>query len=434
MEHVTLEELSGRVRPSTASNVLLWTIIAFVVVFFVWAALTQLDRTVRAIGKVMPSAQLQIVSNLEGGVVQDILVKAGQQVPRGAELIRLDPTQMGSELGSGEATSTALQIKIARLTAEIMGRDPVYPPVTGVQALQQIEIERALHLSRIGELARASEAAGARTRQAEQAVAEAAAGYQARVAVRDSRVSQLGTIRSLVDRGIEPRMALIQAQGDADAARAEAASANETIGRARAQVSEARAQLGVSRQDWRSKAADELATAQAELSARSQALPALAKRVERTVVRAPMQGRVNRVLVATRGSAVQPGQPLVEIVPDDKSLLIEVHVRTQDIAAVHMDQRATVSVTAYDRSIYGTLSGRVTQISPDAVTQERTGESYYIVQVRTDMNGLRMADGSTRAISAGMGAEVDLLGEKRSILAYILTPITRLGETALRER
>ncbi|RYG25704.1 MAG: HlyD family efflux transporter periplasmic adaptor subunit, partial [Burkholderiales bacterium] len=207
----------------------------------------------------------------------------------------------------------------------------------------------------------------------------------------------------------------------------------QLVRRARSQVAEARAQLAVAQQDWRTRAADELATAQAELSARSQALPALAKRVERTVVRAPMKGRVNRVLVATRGSAIQPGQPLVEIVPDDKTLLIEVHVRPQDIAAVRINQQAAVAITAYDRSIYGTLPGKVTQISPDSVTQDKTGESYYIVQVRTDTSGLRMADGSIRPISAGMGAEVDLLGEKRSVLDYILTPITRLGETALRE-
>ncbi|RYY25478.1 MAG: HlyD family type I secretion periplasmic adaptor subunit [Sphingomonadales bacterium] len=428
-----LEDMTHKVKPTTASNVLLWTIVGVVVLFFVWAALTQLDRTVRAMGKVMPSAQLQIVSHLEGGVVQDILVKSGQQIALGAELIRIDPTQMGSDLGSGEATSTALTIKIARLTAEIIGREPVYPAVTGGPALQQIEIERALHRSRMEELARASEAGAARVRQAEQAVAEASAGYQARLAIRDARVSQLGTIRSLVDRGIEPRMSLVQAQGDADAARADASSANEAIGRARAQVSEARAQIAATRQDWKAKAGEELAAAQAELSARSQALPALAKRVERTVVRAPMKGRINRVLVATRGSAIQPGQPLVEIVPDDKTLLVEVQVRTQDIAAVRIGQIAAVAITAYDRSVYGTLSGKVTQISPDAVTNDKTGESFYIVQVRTDSDGLRMADGSARPISAGMGAEVDLLGEKRSILSYILTPITRLGETALRE-
>lgn len=432
-EHTSLEDMTGSIKPATASNILLWAIIGFVAIFFVWAALTKLDRTVRATGRVMPSAQLQIVSNLEGGIVQDILVKGGQQVAQGTELLRLDPTQTGAELGSGEATSTALQLKIARLTAEVMGREPAYPAVSDPQAVQQVAIERALHASRVSELARTSEAASARVRQAQQSVAEAQATYESRVAIRNSRALQLVTTRSLVERGLEPRMSLVQAEGEVASARAEAAAASEAIGRARGQISEARAQMAVTQQDWRSRAGEELATAQAELSARSQTLPALAKRVERTVVRAPMKGRVNRVLVATRGSAVQPGQPLVEIVPDDKGLLIEVHVRPQDIAAVRMGQRATVAITAYDRSIYGTLSGRVTQISPDSVLQDKTGETYYIVQVRTETSGLRMTDGSARPISAGMGAEVDLLGEKRSVLDYILTPITRLGETAFRE-
>ncbi|HEX8302689.1 HlyD family type I secretion periplasmic adaptor subunit [Sphingomonas sp.] len=431
MEHASLEELSGRIKASTASNVLLWTIIVFVVLFFLWAGLTKIDRTVRATGRVMPSAQLQIVSNLEGGIVQDILVRAGQTVARGDELIRLDSTQSGAELGSGEATTGALGAKIARLTAEVTGREPVYP--ARPDPAGQVAIERALHASRMNELARMTEAANARVRQAERAVAEASANYQGRVALRDSKMAQLRTIRSLVERGIEPRLSLVQVEGEAAGARSDAASAAEGIGRARAQVAEARAQMAVSRQEWRARAADELATAQAELSARSQALPALSKRVERTVVRSPMAGRVNRVLVATRGGSVQPGQPLVEIVPDDKSLLVEVHVRPQDIAAVRMGQSATVAITAYDRSIYGTIEGAVTQISPDSVTQEKTGESYYIVQVRTSSNGLRMADGTIRPITSGMGAEVDLRGEKRTVLAYILTPITRLGETAFRE-
>ncbi|RYD88387.1 MAG: HlyD family type I secretion periplasmic adaptor subunit, partial [Sphingomonadales bacterium] len=184
-EHTSLEDMTGKIRPSTVSNVLLWTMIGFVVIFFVWAALTKLDRTVRANGKVMPSAQLQIVSNLEGGVVQDILVKAGQQVPLGAELIRLDPTQMGADLGSGEATSFALRAKIARLTAEVLGREPVYPAASDPQTAQQVAIERSLHSSRMNELSSASGAAMARVRQAEQAVAEAEAAHQARVAVRD---------------------------------------------------------------------------------------------------------------------------------------------------------------------------------------------------------------------------------------------------------
>jgi adhesin transport system membrane fusion protein len=120
-----LEDLTTRIKPRTASNLLLWFVVAFVVAFFVWAALTELDRTVRGIGRVVPSSQLQIVSNLEGGVVEEILVRSGQQVRAGDPLIRLDPTQTGAELGSGEATHAALSVKIARLQAEVAGRSPV---------------------------------------------------------------------------------------------------------------------------------------------------------------------------------------------------------------------------------------------------------------------------------------------------------------------
>ena len=163
-------------------------------------------------------------------------------------------------------------------------------------------------------------------------------------------------------------------------------------------------------------AANELATAQAELSARQRALPALAHRLERTVVRSPRPGRVTRVLVATRGGSVAPGAPLVEIVPSEDSLLIEARVRPVDIAFVRMGQRAKVAITAYDRAIYGVLEGRVVAISPDAVLEERTGETYYTVRVRTNVNQLRDPNGRALPIGPGMVAEVDLLGEKRSIL------------------
>src|SRR5947199_8912483 len=127
MHGTQIEDMTTRIRPRAASNLLLWFVVAFIIAFFVWASFTKLDRTVRGQGRVIPSAHLQIVSNLEGGVVQEILVHAGQQVNAGDVLIRLDPIVSGSELGSGEATVNALQMKIARLEAEIQDREPVYP-------------------------------------------------------------------------------------------------------------------------------------------------------------------------------------------------------------------------------------------------------------------------------------------------------------------
>ena len=434
MSETHLEDLTDRIKPRTASNLLLWFVVGFVVLFVIWAAFAELERTVRGMGRVIPSSQLQIVSNMEGGVVQDILIRPGQQVDEGDPLIRLDPTQMGSEFGSGEATVSALTVKIARLQAEVQGRSPAYPAAADAATADQIRIEQALHASRMADLSSLTSAAAARAAQAERSVAEAQAAYQARVTARDSRLSEVRILRPLVERGIEPRLSLAQAESAAAIAASEAQPAAEAIARARASGSEARSALAQIRQEWRAQAANELATAQAELAARRRAMPALAERVDRTVIRAPLAGRINRVLVTTRGGTARPGEPLVEIVPSDERLLIEARVRPDDIAFVSLDQEARVAITAYDRSVYGALDGRVVAISPDAVTEERTGETFYLVRVRTDENALEDQAGRRLPIGPGMVAEVNILGDTRTVLQYILSPITKLSESAFRER
>lgn len=429
-----IEDLADRINPRKASNLLLWGVVAFVVIFFIWAAFAEIERTARGMGRIIPSSQLQVISNPEGGVVDQILVRPGQNVRAGDRLMTLDPVQRGSEFGSGSATVAALDLKIARLEAEVTGREPAYPATTDPAAAEQVRIEQALHAARIADLNSMMGAAQARLSQASRSVAEAQATYQARIAARDARADEVRVLRPLVERGIEPRLNLSQAESAAAVATSEAAAAAESISRARAAVAEAQASAAQTRQDWRARAATELAAAQAEREARRRTLPALAQQVERTVLRAPLAGRVNRVLVTTRGGTVQPGQPLVEIVPSEESLLVEARVRPQDIAFVRLDQDARVAITAYDRSVYGTLDGRVVAISPDAVAEERTGETYYVVRVRTSTNALRDRAGRSLPIGPGMVAEVDMLGDSRTVLQYILTPITRLGETAFREQ
>lgn len=429
----SLEDFASRIRPKAASNLLLWGVVGFFVIFVVWAALTELDKSVRAQGRVIASSQLQVVSNLEGGVIEAILVEPGEMVEENAELVRMDPTMTSAELGSGQASVVALQAKIARLEAEVAGRQPVYPPAADASAAEQIAIERSLHASRMAELAQLTSAAQARVTQAQRAIAEAEAAYQARVTARDARRQEAAILRPLVERGIEPRMSLSQAESAAAVAASEAAAAAASVSRARASVAEAQATLAQQRQDWRSRAATELAAAQAEFAARRRAMPALSERVERTVVRSPVRGRVNRVLVTTVGGTVAPGAPLVEIVASEDSLLVEAMVLPQDIGSVRMNQPARVNITAYDPSIYGALDGRVVSISPDAMTIERTGESFYMVRVRTTSNALRGRRGEPLQIGPGMQAEVNLLGDKRTVLNYLLSPITRLRETAFRE-
>lgn len=430
MDETMIEQRLDRLRPASASNLLLWAILAFLAVFVMWAAFTEIDRTVRGDGRVVPSSRLQIVSNLEGGLIAQILVRGGMDVKAGQVLLKLDPTQTRAEFGSNSATTAALSAKIARLEAELYGREPVYP--AGADPAQ-VRIERALHEARMAEFASLLAGAGARQAQAGRGVMEAQSMLAARQSAREAAASELDMILPLVERGIEPRLALVQAQNAARISASEATAQSEALGRARAAASEAAAEANRVRQEWRARAATELAGVQAELAARTPSTPALADRVLRTTVRAPVAGRINRVLVTTVGGSVSPGQPLVELVPLRDQLQIEARIRPQDIGSVHINQRAKVDVTAYDSAIYGSLQGKVTSISPDAVIDERTGESFYLVRVLTSASALTDKRGTKLPIGSGMIASVSLLGDKRSVLSYILTPITRVTDEAFRE-
>lgn len=432
-QHSHIEDIAGEIRPRTASNVLLWVIGGFFVAFILWASFTKLDRTVRGQGRVVATSHMQIVSNLEGGVIEAINVRTGQQVKPGEELIRLDRTGAGSELGSGESSVNTLSAKIARLQAEIQGREPVYPASSDPQVQDQIRIEQSLHASRAQELASLRAAGAARVSQARRAVEEAEANYQSKSANRDAKKRELDIIRPLVAKGIEPKLSLSETESAYAIAQSDVAAAAATVQRAHGSVAEALSQTAQQQQDWRSLAANELATSQGEFSSRSRSLPALEKKVARTSVRAPLAGKVNRVLVTTVGSAVAPGAPLIEIVPSQDSLLVEAQVKPADIAFVHIGQKARVNISAYDSSIYGSLFGNVVAIAPDVVVNEKTGESFYTIQVRTTSNALKDRNGRPLPIGTGMVADVALLGDKRTIMEYILTPLTRLTESAFRE-
>ena len=250
-EMTHLEDLADRIEPRQASNVLLWVVLGFVAVFVLWASLTELDRTVRGAGRVIASSQLQVISNPEGGVVEAILVKTGQEVKQGEELVRLDRTPTTSDFGSGEASVNALMAKIARLQAEVRGREPVYPAASDPASASQIAIERSLHASRMAELSSMTNAGQAAVAQAREAVREAEAMHRARTAARDAREQELSMIRPLVERGIEPRLSLIQAESAHAVAAGEVAAAAASIARARSAVAEAQSGLARQRVDRR---------------------------------------------------------------------------------------------------------------------------------------------------------------------------------------
>lgn len=414
-------------RAHKSANVVLWILVAFVVLFVTWASLTKVDRTVRGMGRIVSSSKLQVVSNLEGGVVEQILVKPGDKVKRGQLLVRLSPTLSNAAFGSTEANVNALETKIARLQAEVRGGAPTY----GAAAPDQVKVEQSLHAARMAELSGLQSAGQARVVQAERSVAEARATLESRISNLTASQRELEMIRPLAEQLIVPKIDLIKAENEAQVAENDVVAARAAVARAQSSVAEARSAASQQYSDWKSRSGMELSQAQAELMMQRQNLPALSDRVDRTAIRAPMTGKVNRVLVTTVGGTVSAGMPVAEIVPSDDALYIEVMVRPSDIGNVGLGQRAKVDITAYNSAVFGSLEGVVTSISPDAVQNDK-GESFYTVEVQTS-DTLKNSSGKSLPIGSGMIANVALRGERRSILSYLFTPITRLTENAFRE-
>ena len=430
----TLVKAPDRLLERNFATVLLWTIVALTLSLLLWAALAQVDEVVHANGRVIPSSRLQIVSNLEGGIVKDILVKAGDRVKAAQPLLRLDPTASTADFARNDTSIDALQARAARLDAEARGRPLVFAAALELAAPTLVANERALHNAQVASFATERDIAQSRLQQADRAAGQARAEAIARTEAYAQARREAEILAPLVEKGVEPKLSLVRARSAEQQAASARDAAAEATRRAEAARAEAQSAVRNVEQRFRAQAAEALATTRAEIAAQSKTLPALADRMARTEVRAPAAGLVNRVLVSTIGGSIRPGEPLVEIVPEGEALVIEAKVRPQDIAFVRLGQKASIKISAYDYSVYGMLPGVVEHIAPDAVTDERTGESHFTIRVRTNTTALTGDDGAKLPIGAGMTAEVDVLGRERSVLNYLLTPVTRLRDRAFRER
>lgn len=419
--------------PTRFGSVMLWLITAVFASLLLWAAFAELEQTVVADGKVAPSNRLQTVSSLEGGILAELLVKPGQPVRIGTPLLRLSPVASVAERDRSDVTLVALGARLARLDALLHQRAPAFPTDLAIRAPNLLENELALWRAQLA--ARENEAgmADARLQQMERGVAVAAAELDAaRDALRLAR-DELAVIEPLARQGIEPMLNLSRARSGVAQAEAASRAAELSLRRAEAARNEAALARGMVDRRFRAEAATQQAATRAEEQQLRRLLPALSDRVQRTSIRAPQNGVVNRLLVTTIGSAVRPAEPLVEIVPQGAGLEIEAMVRTEDIAFVQVGQPASIRLTAYDSTIYGKLSGRVESVGADAVVVEQGKPPLFPVRVVITASDLRSNTGRRLEISAGMVVQVDLEGERRSVLRYLLTPVARLGQRAFRE-
>ncbi|MBB2778166.1 UNVERIFIED_ORG: adhesin transport system membrane fusion protein [Comamonas terrigena] len=417
-------------QQAKGSRILLWSSLLCVLVLLIWASLGYIDEVVRGQGKVVPSRQVQVVQSLDGGVVEEILVRPGQRVDAGQVLLRLDPTRSTASLGENKAETLALKAKAARLEALATGEPFKAPDDVLKQAPNVVEMERRVWESKTQELQTAVNIARDQFNQRQQELRETMANRDQAASSCSLTSEELRVTKPLLSSGAVSEVDLLRLQRDVARFCGEAKAAGAQIGRIQAAIQEAERKVQESELNARNLARVELSETRGKLSSLEQGQLALQDRVKLAEVRSPVRGTVNNLMANTVGGVVQPGKDILDIVPMDDTLLLEVQINPKDIGFLHFGQKAEVKFTAYDFAIYGGLAGKVEQIAANTITDEK-GNSFYIVKVRTDR--AHVGDDS-RPIIPGMQAEVHILTGQRTLMQYLLKPILRAKANAFTER
>lgn len=367
------------------SHLILWTIVICLIISFIWAKYAVLDEVTAGQGKVIPSSQVQIIQNLEGGIIQDIYVKQGAMVKKNQVLMRINDILFLSKFNEQKKKLDDLEIELIRLKAEIDNQPLVFDKDLAERNPTLIPAEIGSYESRKKEVM-----------QMQRDI--------------DLATKELELTKPLVDKG--------------------AASPVEVL-RLERTVSELQGKLNA----FNSKTLERFNEAKGEFTNINEEIQADKDRLTRTTVRSPVNGIVKQLKVNTVGGVVTPGMDMIEIVPIDDSLLIEAKIKPSDIGFIRPNQKVMVKISAYDYSIYGGLEGSVENISADTIVDEndKRGESYYIVLVRTKKNHLGTVK-KPLYIIAGMQTTVDILTGRKSVLDYLLKPILKAKQSALRER
>lgn len=408
---------------------LIFLALGVMVLGLIWMALAQVDRVVRAEGRVVPAGKAQIVQHLEGGIVSSIAVHEGSLVRKGDLLAEIGDTRADSQLGERKIKIAALRARVARLKAEADGAArPVFESGSEYDA-EAHEIERALFVAKQQKLVRETEIFQEQISQKRAEISESEVRRRSLAAELDIAQHQLAIVTDLSGKNAASRLELLDAQGRVQRLLTQIGDAESALPRLRAAISEAEAKRGEVLARFRSEARAELGNAQTELESAGEGLRAESDRVTRTDIRAPVNGIVNRIYINTIGGVVRAGEPVMELTPTDERVVIEAQVRPNDRAELRSGLPANIKVGAYDFGIFGTLSGRLVEVSADTLSDDR-GNHYYRVELNVDTVPASYRDSP---IMPGMPVTADIVTGRRTVLQYVLSPLSRFSYDAFRE-
>lgn len=411
------------------SRTMIRVVFAVFVFALIWATFTRIDEITRADAKVIPSRQLQVIQAVDGGSVSEILVHEGQTVTKGQVLLKLDQTRVESSVKESRAQTFSLRAKVARLKALAEGSSFAPPAPGNDDEKRVISEEQKLFEDRRSELAAVLGISRQQVAQRQQELVEVQARRSQAQRSLELSSRELDVTKPLLSSGAVSEVDILRLEREVARFRGERDQAGAQIARVQSAILESQRKTQEAELNFRNDTRKELSEALSKLNSMSEGEVALTDRVDKSLVRSPVNGIVQRLLINTVGGVATPGKELVEIVPVDEALILEARVPHKDIGFLRPGQRAMVKFTAYDFAVYGGLEAEVEHISADALTTEE-GAAYYLVRVRT----LKSQLATNLPIIPGMRATVDIISGRKSILAYIMKPVLRAKAYAFTER
>ena len=434
MSDVEFKQLAKQMagKQQNSSSILLLSIVTLLAIIMLWASVTELDNVVRGSGKTVSEAQNQLVQSSEPGVIRSRYANEGDFVKKGDLLFDIDPVDAKTQLDQAQKRYSSLQIKAIRLKAEVDGALPSFPETLIEEAPTAISTELALFQARKDDLNSKSAILEQRRLQKLNEIQELKIQFETSQNGLKLLRREIETLEPLVKLGLAPETRLLALQREAEAAVGQSNSAQSGQNRVLAGLDEIDEQLKAEQQAYVTSALTDLSAIEAEIAELSARIPALESRVERTSVRSPVDGVINQLNYVTADAYVSTGDVLLEIVPTGSDLIVETRINPKDIAEIVVGQEVKISLTAYDPSRYGRIDGNVVSISADAISDQQTGEQFYLADV--SISGILYEDDGTEVtLLPGMVASIDVLSGKRTILDYFWQPIARTKDKALRD-
>lgn len=410
-------------KPEGASFLIMLAVLCTVGILY-WSVTMQIDEVAKAQGKVIPSKQIQVIQNLEGGIVKKINVIEGQNVKEGDILMEIDDVYAKSEVNQNTNTYNALLARYVALNTLISGKRILNFPdelksyiEIMSQERQRFHAEWEKGISRIKALEFVID-------QRKQEVDDAKSNLEGQLINYRLAQKELKLNEPLLKSGAISEVELLKIKQQVNTAKSKYDSAKISVPKAKAALHEAMQKRESFIQEAKENYEKERNEVQAKLNSLQQKGVSLSAKLSHSVVKSPVVGTVKKINFNTIGGVVRPGMDIMEIVPTDNELLIEVKVKPKDIGFMTVGQKAKVKITAFDFSTYGGLEGKIEFLSADTITDKK-GNSFYLARIRTMKNYIVDKEKTKHIIIPGMKTEVDIIIDKKSILSYILKPMLK---------